>query len=168
MSQGAITIERAGVGLPERFYAIGAEARSRYVCFAQTREALEIAFGPANPWFGTSEGALLWGEGARLAVFAPAGLRVDGERAGFFGFFESIGGEGEGDEVSRLIGAVRAWGRRRGLSAMYGPIDFSTFGPYRLKLREEEGGLPFLSEPQNPVRYADLLRGGARRSRRAT
>lgn len=77
------------------------------------------------------------------------------ERAGFFGFFESINSS---EISSRLLGTVEAELRGKGMTVMRGPMNFST--------NEECGFLiegfdhpPMLMTPYNPPYYGELMDG---------
>lgn len=160
-------------GAPEAFLAIGARARQRpgHTCFGEEREALAFAFSRDNPWFrGGQEAALVYGEHARLALFAPRPGVINGAPSCFFGYFEAAEHEDAPAEVAALLAHAREWSRARGATQLYGPINFSTYGDYRLKVAEEPGALPFLGEPHNPPGYAALLEaaGATRRQRYVT
>lgn len=49
------------------------------------------------------------------------------------------------------------WCQEHGASKIYGPINFSTWLPYRL-LSSVEGGPPFSFEPDRPIEYCQLLK----------
>lgn len=155
-----------------KFLDVGARARSNYTCFTQHPAEVTALFSEANPWFHANQDAkLLAGDFARMAVFAPRDgldlIEVDGERVCFFGFFEAIDDSEETRaEVEHLFAQAARWARAQGADKLYGPIDFSTFGDYRLKTSQEDGGLPFAGEPHNPAFYHDLLVSvGARQAR---
>lgn len=117
----------------------------------------------ANPWFVGRESQTWCEPGrARLAAFHDPRLALDGEGAAFFGYFESTGDEAP---EARLFAAAGAWARARGARSLVGPIDFSTFGRYRLRLSAEPGAVPFPGEPYGRPGYAQRLEaaGFARR-----
>ena len=121
-------------------------------------EGLRCAFNAGNDWFGAGGGRALTlcvpGR-ARLAVFRQSGCIIAGEPAAFFGYWEEAG---DGDGSAALFEAAEAWARSAGATAMFGPVNFTTFGSYRLRV-DASGGAPFLGEPYNPARYAPLLEG---------
>lgn len=151
-----------------RFIDLGARARENYTCFLQHPAEVEAMFSDRNPWFlAGQEAKLLVGDFARMALFAPA-AEVDGERVCFFGFFEAIDdSDATRVEVASLLSEALTWAKQRGATKLYGPIDFSTFGDYRLKTSEEEGAVPFAGEPQNPMFYGKLLESAGAREARA-
>jgi len=88
-----------------------------------------------------------------------AGLRVvgiyphEGSEA-YFGFWETSNDLALNQEAFQLLSREA---QRRGYARLVGPLNFSTFYPYRLRL----GGVPswgmFDREPSNPVYYPELL-----------
>lgn len=52
---------------------------------------------------------------------------------------------------------ITEWCQTQGASKIYGPINFSTWLPYRL-MSSVEGGPPFSFEPDRPIEYAQLLK----------
>ncbi|MBH24591.1 MAG: hypothetical protein CMH57_09095 [Myxococcales bacterium] len=148
-------------GLPEAFLTIGLLATGDDPDAIPTPEAnLPARFSPDDPWFAAgNDAAAFWIEGrARLMVFLPRGLEIAGEPSCFFGFWESAPGQGDEARVHQaLFERARGWARARGARSMYGPIDFSTYGRYRLRLESEAGAITFPGEPYNPARYPALL-----------
>ncbi len=137
------------VDVPPRVYADD----GRWI--PEVPEDVEAAFGPDNPWFSGGEAATLVVPGAaRMALFHQPALRVDGRRVAFFGFWETTG---EGADDALFARAVE-WAKERGGQDLYGPIDFTTYGNYRVRLSvEDEGARTFPDEPHNPATYPDLL-----------
>lgn len=118
---------------------------------------LRRALGPSNPWFARGRAITLCVAGrARLAVFRTPARAVEGRQAAFVGMFESDGHEAP---VRELLRRAAEWARGQGAEALYGPVDFDTFGNYRLRTAAEEGGLPFPGEPYNRPEYPGLLEG---------
>lgn len=64
-------------------------------------------------------------------------------------------------EISRVLGKLREiftlWCHEQGASRIYGPINFSTWLPYRL-MSSIEGGPVFSFEPDRPIEYCELLK----------
>ncbi len=120
-------------------------------------EAVQLrrAFSADNAWFATGSAMTMCIPGrARLAVFRRHGCVIDGKAAAWFGFFESVN---DAEVAGVLLGEAAAWARAQGADVMYGPIDFNTFGRYRIRVSAEPGGMPFPGEPYNPPYYASLL-----------
>ena len=115
--------------------------------------ALARSFSPANPWFADNEALPLVGDGARVAGFFQPDLRVEGRTVAFFGCWER---QPQGDD-GPLFDRIEAWARERGAQDLYGPIDFTTYGPYRVLLNPSPDLQPFVGEPYNPPGYAERL-----------
>ena len=116
----------------------------------ESRE-LQGAFSSANDWFENGEAMTLCLPGAaRLAVFRSHDCCVDGYPAAFFGYWEDVGDPSSSDVLFR---EATAWAREHGAERLYGPIDFTTHGRYRLLLDAEGGARPFVGEPYNPAHY---------------
>jgi hypothetical protein len=92
---------------------------------------------------------------ARLAVFRQHGCIVEGRQAAWFGYFEAMNDSGC---TEMLLAEAATWARAQGAEVLYGPIDFNTFGKYRVRVSAESAGIPFPGEPYNPAYYAELLR----------
>ncbi len=133
--------------LPGRLYA----GDPRWI--PESPSAVRRAFSADNPWFeqGAARAWAIGGE-ARVAAFRDPACRVDGRPAAFFGYWESAGGGGD----AALFAEVRRWARRRGAEVLCGPVDFNTYGAYRLLLAGGEE-LPFPGEPYNPPSYPGRL-----------
>lgn len=119
----------------------------------EDRAALSRQFSPANPWFedGRAWVGVLPGQ-ARLAGFCRDQL-IEGERVAFFGYWEGI------DQIAphqQLFDELIDWTRQQGATQLYGPINFSTYGPNRLRLdAHDEPAFP--GEPWNPASYPKLM-----------
>ena len=145
--QPEMALPEAFIELPQRLYADDPHWQG------EDAQALSWQFSTANPWFDSGRAWLgvLPGQ-ARLAGFLSE-QPVEGEPAAFFGFWESL------DDPApnrRLFQGLSDWARGQGAKHLYGPINFSTFGAYRLRLNAFEAGC-FLGEPWNPPYYPALL-----------
>ncbi|MEX2979427.1 hypothetical protein AB4J97_21185 [Serratia fonticola] len=119
----------------------------------EDQASLKQQFSQENVWFeqGKAWTGTIPGK-ARLAGFLPPYL-VEGQRVAFFGFWESI------NDLScnqHLFNALAVWVKKYGITQLYGPINFSTFGQYRIRLNQFEKGA-FAGEPYNPPYYGTLL-----------
>ena len=145
-----------GPALPEGFANVARHVyRADPHWIPEEPGALGAAFSPANPWFETGRSiALCAPSAARLAAFLEPARLVDGRLAAFFGYWETVGVP----EVDRtLFAEAKRWARAEGADDLYGPINFSTYGTYRLRLSAEPGALPFPGEPYNPPSYPQIL-----------
>lgn len=119
----------------------------------EDRNNVIAQFSRSNTWFNAGKAWLGVIPGkARLAGFFQEQL-IDGEPAAFFGFWEGIN---DVTEHRRLFDALAEWARANGAKRLYGPINFTTFNAYRLRLDGFEQGA-FPGEPWNPPYYAELL-----------
>jgi GNAT superfamily N-acetyltransferase len=120
---------------------------------AEDSAAVSAQFSPGNSWFDDGDAwiGVIPGQ-ARLAGFFR-NQQIDGEPAAFFGYWEGIN---EPAAHHRLFDALREWARQRGAKRIYGPINFTTFNAYRLRIDGFESGA-FPGEPWNPPYYASLL-----------
>jgi len=120
----------------------------------ETPESLTAAFSADNPWFDNGRARTFCIPGrARLAAFATTVAGQD-RTWGFFGYWESVNDR----SADRAIFAkAERWLREQGAPRVYGPINFSTFGLYRLRIQTEPGAIPFPDEPFNPPSYPAAL-----------
>ena len=147
--EGAAGVDDAFADLPHLVYAHDP------AWIPEERESLARAFGPGNPWLAAGRAATLCVPGrARLAVFRDPRCRVGGAPAAFFGYWEH---QGAPDATRRLLDAARDWARAAGAEVLCGPVDFTTFGRYRLRLSAEPGAGAFAGEPYNPPDYPAVL-----------
>jgi hypothetical protein len=119
----------------------------------ESADGLRQQFSTANPWFqdGSAWVGVVPGK-ARLAGFFSKRI-IDGEPAAFFGFWEGM------DDISAhrdLFQELSQWAASQGAKRLYGPINFSTFSAYRLRLDSFEAGC-FPGEPWNPAYYPALM-----------
>lgn len=140
--------------LPEAFLALPAQiyADDPY-WLGENSEQLRQQFSSSNSWFEKGRAWLGVIPGAaRLAGFVQD-QDIDGERVAFFGFWESS----EQLPANRtLFDGLQQWAREQGATRLYGPINFTTFGHYRIRLDGFDHP-PFPGEPWNPVYYPRLM-----------
>jgi hypothetical protein len=116
--------------------------------------AVHAAFSARNDWFEDGEAVTMCVPGeARLAVFRAKDCYIDGHPAAFFGYWEQASAAAS-DE---LIRRAKTWARDHGAERLYGPINFTTHGAYRLLVAAEPNARPLLGEPYNPPSYPALL-----------
>jgi len=145
-----------GRGVPEGFLELPGEVyRDDPMWIPEEAEDVSRAFSPDNPWFRTNRAVLMSIPGsARLAVFYNPSVRIKGRAAAFFGYWETTGERG--DDLA-LFEKAREWAGRLGARDLYGPLDFSTHGRYRLRVSAEPGAVTYQGEPYNPPGYPRLL-----------
>ena len=124
----------------------------------EDKTAVSSAFSSDNPWLASGEAATIWTAGkARVAVFAPNSFAIEGKRACFFGYFESTERSDDPEGTRAVLSRAEAWARDKGAEWIFGPINFSTYGNYRIRLSAEPDAITFPGEPYNPDYYQDLL-----------
>jgi len=115
---------------------------------------LERAFGPHNRYFQSNFAWVDLEPGqSRIAGFMNPAQRINGRRSAFFGYWETVD---DLDVNRRLFADFERWAKNRGAEEVYGPINFSTFGNYRLRLDHFDRP-SFQGEPHNPRYYPRLM-----------
>jgi len=149
MRDGVSGVDDAFVELPAAVYADD----PRWI--PEEPPVVRSAFSSANDWFSTGAAITMCvPDAARLAVFRANNCCVDGQPAAFFGYWEH---QGDASFSRRLFREARAWAREQGAQHLYGPINFTTHGAYRLLIDAEQDAHPFVGEPYNPAAYPALL-----------
>ncbi|NRN27456.1 hypothetical protein [Photorhabdus heterorhabditis] len=140
--------------LPESFLDLPAAIYRDWPLWpGEDREKVQQQFSLENPWFNHSKAWIGCIPGkTRLAGFLVPHA-VDGQSAAFFGFWET-----DNDIASNtmLFSTLEQWTKKNGAHNLYGPINFSTFGHYRVRLDHFDVP-PFENEPYNPPYYSLLL-----------
>ena len=106
-----------------------------------------IYFDKCEAWLGYEPGK------ARVAGFHNRDLKVESKQVAFFGYWETVDAV---DPNRDLFESFEQSARSKGAERVYGPINFTTFGPYRIRLNTFEAGC-FPGEPYNPSYYATVL-----------
>ena len=126
---------------------------------APVRADLAKVLSPKNPFFRHAEIQLFIArrDGADVGRIAAILDRnhndFQGERTGFFGYFES---ENDREVADRLIDAAARWGRERGLSILRGPANPSLNAEAGL-LVDGFDAPPVFMMTYNPAYYGPLL-----------
>lgn len=143
-------------GVPPEFTALAPEVYdgdARWI--PEEAATVNAFFSPANPLLERMRGRTWCIPGkARLAAFVADDLVVDDTPAGFFGFWESAG---DAAADAQVFGDAARWVASAGAEWLFGPVDGSTFGRYRLVLGGGGSWLPFPGEPYNPPEYPQRL-----------
>ncbi|MFU8803945.1 MAG: hypothetical protein ACNA8W_09075, partial [Bradymonadaceae bacterium] len=114
-------------------------------------------FSEANSWFETGESAAFCiPDKARIATFITPTTVIDDKPTAFFGYWET---HGDDRADATIFEAAEAWAKERGARYLCGPINFSTYSNYRLRLAAHDGGYTFAGEPFNPKTYPKILEG---------
>ena len=110
----------------------------------------------AHSWFndGRARCFLIPGRG-RVAGFISPKMVIDGVQAAFFGYWETMGSP---EDDACLWARVEEWSRQEGAKVLYGPINFTTFDNYRIRVSAEPGARTFQAESFNPPDYAERLK----------
>lgn len=119
----------------------------------------KILFSQRNPFFEHAEVAFFIAKkdntstGRIAAIVNQKHIEFHNEKAGFFGFFETIP---DSEVAQALLDEARSWLKSKGMEIMRGPMNFST--------NEECGFLiegfdssPFLMMPYNPKYYLEFM-----------
>lgn len=145
-------------GLPEGFLDLAPLVYAdEPMWIPESREGIAARFSDANPWYerGKSAAFCIPGKG-RIATFITEDSLVDGKRTAFFGYWETLG---DPAADGALFAVAEDWAREQGAEYLCGPINFSTYSTYRLRLSAEEGGYTFAGESFNPSTYPEILEG---------
>ncbi len=120
---------------------------------------LKVHFSRRNPFFKTAEVRLFLARrggsivGRVAAIMNLQHVTLHRERAGFFGFFESVN---DSAVSGALLGTVCEVLKERGMEVIRGPMNFSTNEECGF-LTEGFGSPAMLLMPYNPPYYADLM-----------
>ncbi len=163
-SAASVVIERIGRSRAElsRFFDVADAIYAGDPKFvAPIRSDLAKVFQDDNPFFRHGEIQLFIAlrngkDAGRIAAILDRNHnQFHGEKAAFFGFFES---ENDPEGAAKLLEAAAVWGRERKMSLLRGPTNPT--------LNDEAGLLvdgfdspPVVMMPYNPPHYAALLEG---------
>lgn len=118
-------------------------------------------FSPQSPFLAHSEMILFLACRGEETVGRIAGIidrhyvEFHREKAGFFGFFESLD---DAEAARLLLSAVASWLRERGMEKMTGPMNPSTNDECGLLIDAFDAS-PCIMMPYNPPYYPALLEG---------
>jgi hypothetical protein len=143
--------------IPDEFFSVArAVYREDPHWIPESPTAIGRALSPYNRYFEKNT-AWLGCEGgrARLAGFYNPDLIINDARVAFFGYWETMD---DPDANLKLFSDFESWARSKGAGTVYGPINFTTHGLYRIRLNRFEDGY-FTGEPYNPHYYEKMLKG---------
>lgn len=151
----------AGIELPADFFQVAKDVYQEdpYWIPEDENKIRQHFFSADNPYFEKCHATvLIHGTDARLVGFYNPELEIEGERAVYFGFWETKNNVSINRE---LFSKLELWAQRIDSKAdaplkVYGPINFSTYQNNRLRMDEFEDG-SFIDEPHNPSYYSDIL-----------
>lgn len=146
---GAKALPNTFLELPGRVY----EKHPYWI--PETAPLTQYMFSVENPYFSTGKVWVMSNESTRLAGFIAPHQQIDGKLAAYFGYWETLN---HTDENQLAFREFEAWAKREGASVVYGPINFSTYGMYRVRIDSFDKPA-FIGEPYNPDYYPDLLTG---------
>jgi hypothetical protein len=142
------TLPDAFLAVPQRVY------QDQPDWIPESIDSVRQQFSSHNRWFENGKAWLgVHCDEARLAGFFNPSLRIDGEPVAFFGYFESVDSSAA---CLPLFAELRRWASAVGARHLYGPINFTTFGNYRIRL-DHFRAPPFPGEPFSPPWYPTLL-----------
>ncbi len=146
-----------GQPIPNTFFEIAENIyKQDQLWVKEDQQAINFLFSKQHQFFKTGTAEILTiNDELRIAVFCNSTHLIEGEKAVFFGYWETI------DDLTLNEMAfewVEKWAKKQGASIIYGPINFSTFNNYRLRTDDNLGkDMPFIGEPYHPTYYPQLL-----------
>ncbi|MDX1694549.1 MAG: hypothetical protein R3208_12355 [Ketobacteraceae bacterium] len=142
--------------LPAGFVELPGKVYSEYPDWIPEVEAVvRYMFSQQNKYFAVGKVWVGLNDNTRLAGFLAPHQRIEGKLAAFFGYWETKDNPAAN---KALFEAFEEWARDQGAERIYGPINFSTYGMYRIRLDSFDAG-QFIGEPFNPPYYPGLLEG---------
>ena len=115
---------------------------------------IRTLFGPKNPFFEVGKVWLATAGNTRLVGIFDPRVSFNEQKVAYFGFWET----GDEQEVNQsLFSELEEWAKGQGADAVYGPVNFSTYQDYRLRLTFKGQHGPFPAEPYNPESYNSLM-----------
>jgi hypothetical protein len=163
-AEGSVAIERIGRsrGDLSRFFDVAdALYASDPLFVAPIRSDVARVFQDENPFFRHGEMQLFVARrngrdvGRIAAILDRNHNEFHGEKAAFFGFFES---ENDPETAGKLLEAAAVWGRERKMRVLRGPTN-PTLNDEAGLLVEGFDSPPVVMMTYNPTHYAALLEG---------
>lgn len=120
----------------------------------EDRDLVRKAFDQQNPYFKRNQVFVTASPNLRLAGFYNPDLVVDGKKPCFFGYWETTD---DAAENLKAFSELEKWALSKGAEHIYGPINFTTYGDYRLRIDGFDHP-QFIGEPYNPNYYPELMK----------
>lgn len=143
----ASEIPGAFLDLPERVY------KDFPGWIPEIKDSVRYMFSPLNKYFSVGKVWLGVNDDARLAGFIAPHQVIEGKLAAYFGYWE---GHNNLEQHGKLFAAFEQWAKGHNAEVIYGPINFSTYGMYRIRT-DSFSVKQFIGEPYNPSYYPELL-----------
>lgn len=146
--------QRSVIELGDAFFSIAEQVYQQdRLWLGENRAAIENQFKSSNPFFEDGQCWVKTTYGARLAGFIHPNQQIEGEQAAYFGYWETVN---ELAPNQKLFAEFEQWAKSKGAQQVYGPINFSTHGQYRLRSAgfQERS---FQGEPHSPEYYLSLM-----------
>ncbi len=90
----------------------------------------------------------------RVVGLVHPGFNYGGRKAAYFGFWET---KNHLDINKLCFRQIQDWAKNFEAEILVGPINFSTFGSYRIRLDASKDDAVFLGEPFSPPYYQNIL-----------
>lgn len=140
--------------LPARFHQLPIEIyHNSRNWIPEVPSIVEHMFSAANRYFSIGSVWLDVREGVRFAGFLSPIQNINGKHAAYFGYWETIDDVGLNKDV---FSEFERWAKSKGAEVVYGPINFTTYGMYRLRVDSFDTP-QFIGEPFNPSYYPELI-----------
>jgi len=140
--------------LSEDFFAVFDKVHgANPLSLAEDPKEIKFLFSDRNHFFDDGKAWLSTDRDSRLAAFFKPEIKIAGRTVTFWGYWETTGDPATNRE---LFQQCSEWAADLGAETLWGPVNFSTFGNYRLKINSFDSQ-PFYSEPWNPSYYPGLM-----------
>ena len=143
--------------IPETFYELYESIYRRHLPRAhpESKALIAFQFSHEHDYFKTGKAWMaLRPNQIRLCGFIQEGITLKGQKVGYFGFWETTENLSLNQE---LFAKLEAWMRAEGVTYLVGPVNFTTFGHYRLRDAAAPEDLVFLDEPLSPSYYEKFI-----------
>lgn len=150
----------SGIELPDDFFQIAKDVyQGDPHWIPEDENSIRKQFSAHNTYFKTCQAKVFCHKTeARLVGFYNPDLEIEGEKAIYFGFWET---KNNLEANKSLFSQLECWAKEldmngSGIHRIYGPINFSTYQNNRLKV-DNFNTAAFIDEPYNPDYYPSLI-----------